>query len=121
MERKLAAILAADVVGYARLMGEDEVGTHAALEAPRRADRSTIAAHRGRIVKLMGDGLLAEFASVAGMLDAALDPARHGRAQRRRGRPAHRLRIGINLGDVIAEKDDLFGDGVNIAARLEAC
>jgi adenylate cyclase len=123
LERRLAAILAADVVGYSRLMELDEVGTLAALKALRsELIDPTIAEHKGRIVKLMGDGVLVEFASVVDAVQCAvaIQRAMHlGTANV----PADRLiafRIGINLGDVIVEGDDLYGDGVNIAARLEA-
>ncbi|MGI9492608.1 MAG: adenylate/guanylate cyclase domain-containing protein, partial [Geminicoccaceae bacterium] len=123
MERRLAAILAADVVGYSRLMGENEAGTHVALQAHLdELIAPTIDDHRGSIIKLMGDGLLAEFRSVVDALEAALAIQR-GMAERNRhaiDKPDIKFRIGLNLGDVIAEKDDIFGDGVNIAARLEA-
>ena len=123
MERRLAAILAADVVGYSRLMERDEEGTLAALKALRsELIDPAIAEHKGRIVKLMGDGMLVEFASV---VDAVRCAVAIQRAMHARGEdvPADRtitLRIGINLGDVIVEGHDLYGDGVNIAARLEA-
>lgn len=115
MERRLAAILAADVVGYSRLMGADEAGTLARLTRLRTERiEPLIAGHRGRIVKLMGDGILAEFASV---VDAVACAAawQTGAAD-----PELRFRIGINLGDVIAEDGDIHGNGVNVAARLEA-
>src|SRR5258706_12448914 len=116
--RRLAAILAADVVGYSRLMGGDETGTLAALKRHREAVMDpAIRAHNGRVVKLMGDGTLAEFPSVVDAVDCALtmqrSPARDGNG------PAITLRIGVNLGDVIVEGDDIYGDGVNVAARLE--
>ncbi|WP_119458858.1 adenylate/guanylate cyclase domain-containing protein [Rhodospirillaceae bacterium SYSU D60014] len=122
MERKLAAILAADVVGYSRLMGDDETGTFAVLKS-RRKDifEPLVARHRGRIVKLMGDGALVEFASAAGAVECAV-AMQQRMMDANKDLPAHRridLRIGINLGDVIADAGDLFGDGVNIAARLE--
>ena len=115
--RRLAAILAADVVGYSRLMGADEVGTLAALRAHRAEVFDPETAKRGgRIVKLMGDGTLVEFASVVDAVEAAL--AIQQRVSE--GDGPIRLRIGINLGDVIIDGDDIYGDGVNIAARLEA-
>jgi len=121
-ERRLAAILAADVVGYSRLMGADEEGTLRALQGHRRAVLDPqIAGHRGRIVKTTGDGLLAEFASVIDAVECAA-VVQHAMAGRNEGvAPAQRLefRMGINLGDVMVEGDDIFGDGVNIAARLE--
>ena len=123
MERRLAAILAADVVGYSRLMGEDEVGTLERLKSLRRElVQPRIAERKGRIVKLMGDGLLAEFPSVVEAVQCAVDIQ-----QSMTGREADlpddrriRLRIGVNLGDIIVEGSDIYGDGVNVAARLEA-
>ena len=123
VERRLAAILAADVAGYSRLMGEDEEGTLAALRAVRRElGDPKIAEHRGRIVKTTGDGLLVEFASVVDAVRCAVELQREMIA-RNAAAPAQRrieFRMGINLGDVIIEDGDIFGDGVNIAARLEA-
>ena len=121
--RRLAAILAADVAGYSRLMGADEEGTHARLKA-HLGDlvNQKIAEHRGRIVKNTGDGVLAEFASVVDAVRCAVEVQR-GMVERNAGIAADRrieFRVGINLGDVIAEPDDIFGDGVNVAARLEA-
>lgn len=115
-QRRLAAILAADVVGFSRLMGADEEGTLARLKALRgeRVDPA-IAAHRGRIFKTTGDGLLAEFPSV---VDAVRCAAEVQRAQLERKADLV-LRIGVNLGDVILEGEDIYGDGVNVAARLE--
>src|ERR1700751_1905294 len=123
VERRLAAILAADVVGYSRLMGADEEGTLARLKAVRRevADPK-IKEHHGRIVKTTGDGLLLEFASVVDAMRCAVEVQRE-MAERNTDIAADNrieLRIGINLGDVIVEGDDLYGDGVNIAARIEA-
>jgi class 3 adenylate cyclase/TolB-like protein/Flp pilus assembly protein TadD len=123
IERRLAAILAADVVGYSRLMGADEVGTLRALKAVRKdlVDRA-IAAHGGRIVKTTGDGLLAEFASVVGAVTCAVTIQR-GMIRHSADVPDDRRivwRIGINIGDIIIEGKDIFGDGVNIAARLES-
>jgi TolB-like protein/class 3 adenylate cyclase len=123
VERRLAAILAADVVGYSRLMGVDEEGTLARLKALRRelADPK-IKEHRGRIVKTTGDGLLIEFASVVDAVRCAVEVQRE-MADRNADVPSDRrieFRMGINLGDVIVEGDDLYGDGVNIAARIEA-
>ena len=122
MERRLAAILAADVAGYTRLMGGDEAGTLRRLtELRREVLEPLIGEHRGRVVKVMGDGLLVEFASVVDALACAL-AWQDGAAEREvAAEPGRRLefRIGINLGDVIVEEGDLYGDGVNIAARLE--
>ena len=121
--RRLAAILAADVAGYSRLMGADEDGTHERLRAHQRElIEPKIAEHHGRIVKTTGDGMLAEFASV---VDAVRCAAELQRAviDREADMPEDRrirFRIGINLGDVIVEDEDIFGDGVNVAARLEA-
>jgi TolB-like protein len=121
--RRLTAILAADVAGYSCLMGADEEGTHARLrEHLRELIEPNIAEHRGRVVKNTGDGFLAEFASVVDAVRCAVEVQR-GMAERNRAVPAEKrieFRIGINLGDVIAEGEDIFGDGVNIAARLEA-
>jgi adenylate cyclase len=121
--RRLAAILAADVVAYSRLMGADEEGTLKRLKALRRElIDPNIAKHHGRIVKTTGDGLLVEFASVVDAVRCAAE-VQQRIPERNAEVPADRrieLRIGINLGDVIADGDDLFGDGVNIAARIEA-
>jgi adenylate cyclase len=120
VNRKLAAILAADVVGYSRLMGADETGTLTALKRHRQTVFDpTVAAHNGRIVKLVGDGAIAEFASVVDAVDCAVSVQRVGSSPTDAGSPKIVLRIGINLGDVIIEGDDIYGDGVNIAARLE--
>jgi len=122
LQRKLAAILSADVVGYSRLMGIDEAATLSRLNALRRELKDpTIARHSGRIVKLMGDGALVEFASAVNAVDCAVEIQRRlqeGPAQSAAAEPI-RLRIGIHIGDVIIEGEDIFGDGVNIAARLE--
>ena len=122
MERRLAAILAADVVGYTALMGDDEVGTLRRLtELREQVLEPLIAEHRGRIVKLMGDGLLVEFASVVDAVACAV-AWQNGVAERESERDDNtrlQFRIGINLGDVIVQGDDIHGDGVNIAARLE--
>src|SRR5262249_17579871 len=122
VNRKLAAILAADVVGYSRLMGADEEGTLAALKQHRQAlFDPAVAAPNGRIVKLIGDGTIVEFASVVDAVNCALSvQGAHGALPDEALRqPKIMLRIGINLGDVITEGDDIYGDGVNIAARLE--
>ena len=123
VERRLAAILAADVAGYSRLMGQDEVGTLARLRAHRRElIDCKIAEHHRRIVKTTGDGILTEFPSVVeaaacavalqrGMSERNADVSKDQRIE---------FRIGINVGDVIVEDEDIHGDGVNIAARLEA-
>src|SRR5216684_1563243 len=121
--RHLAAILAADIAGYGRLIGEDEEGTLAALRVWRReiAD-PRIREHRGRIVKTTGDGFLVEFASVVDAVHCAVEMQR-AMAERNAGIPAERrieFRIGINLGDIITQDHDIYGDGVNVAARLEA-
>jgi adenylate cyclase len=121
-QRRLAAILAADVVGYSRLIGADEEGTLAALKAHRRElTDPKVEQHHGRIVKTTGDGALIEFASVVDAVRCAVDVQR-GTAERNVGvRPDKRIefRIGINVGDIVIDGDDILGDGVNIAARLE--
>ena len=122
VERRLAAVLCADVAGYSRLMGVDEEGTLATLKLHRREliDPS-FAAHRGRIVKTTGDGVLVEFASVVDAVRCAVDIQR-GMAGRNADIPAERqirFRIGINLGDIMVDDGDIFGDGVNVAARLQ--
>jgi adenylate cyclase len=123
MERRLTAILAADVVGYSRLMGEDEVGTLERLKSCRRElIDPAIKEFHGRMIKLMGDGALVEFASVVDAVQCAAVIQRR-MVDRDRGTAEARqirFRIGVNLGDVIVEGDDIYGDGVNIAARLEA-
>src|SRR6516165_1757369 len=122
INRKLAAILVADVVGYSRLMGADEAGTLAALKQFRETIFDpAVAAHNGRIVKLIGDGTIVEFGSVVDAVNCALSvqrfsPSSPGAAARQ---STIVVRIGINLGDVIIEDDDIYGDGINIAARLE--
>jgi adenylate cyclase len=121
--RRLTAILAADVAGYSRLMGADEEGTHERLKAHHRAlVDPKIAEHHGRIVKTTGDGMLVEFPSVVDAVRCAVDVQR-GMVERNAAIPVDErieFRVGINLGDVIVEGEDIFGDGVNIAARLEA-
>ncbi|HEX3412925.1 MAG TPA: adenylate/guanylate cyclase domain-containing protein [Stellaceae bacterium] len=121
--RRLAAILAADVVGYSRLMGADEEGTHERFKAHLRdLVEPKIREHHGRTIKTIGDGMLVEFASVVDAARCAFEVQR-GMIDREPDMPDERrirLRIGINLGDVIAEGGDIFGDGVNVAARLEA-
>ena len=121
INRKLAAILAADVVGYSRLMASDEAGTLAALKRHRElVFHPAVAAHNGRIVKLIGDGAIVEFGSVVDAVNCALSLQRpNGALHEALGPSKIVLRIGINLGDVIIEGDDIYGDGVNIAARLE--
>jgi adenylate cyclase len=122
MERRLAAILALDVVGYSRLMAADEAGTHARLKALRTDFiEPKIAEHHGRVAKLMGDGALVEFASVVDAAQCAIEIQR-GMIERNRDESEDlrlSLRIGINLGDIIFDEDDIYGDGVNLAARLE--
>jgi TolB-like protein/class 3 adenylate cyclase len=123
VERRLAAILAGDVVGYSRLMGVDEVGTLRALKAIRRElTDPAMAAHRGRVVKTTGDGILIEFASVVNAVACAIEIQR-GMVSRNAAIANDKridFRIGINIGDIIIEDGDIFGDGVNVAARLEA-
>ena len=123
IERQLIAILAADIAGYSRLVGADEEGTHAQLRACRRElIEPCIAAHQGGVVKTTGDGMLVRFASPVEATRCAVE-VQQGMTERNSDLPAHRrleFRIGINLGDVIVENDDIFGDGVNVAARLEA-
>ena len=120
--RRLAAILAADVAGYSRLIGADEGGTLQALKAIRaELIDPAIAAHNGRLVKTTGDGLLVEFGSVVDALRCAVE-VQAGVTQRNAATPADKpieYRIGINMGDVVVEDGDIFGDGVNVAARLE--
>src|SRR5215510_12810250 len=121
-QRRLAAILAADVVGYSRLMERDEADTFERLRAHRKElFEPEIGNYRGRIFKLMGDGLLAEFGSVVDAVECAAVLQR-AMAQRNDGLAEERridVRIGINLGDVMVEGDDLIGEGVNVAARLQ--
>src|SRR5215469_1916773 len=121
--RRLAAILAADVAGYSRLMGADEEGTHERLKAHfGELVNPKIEEHRGRIVKNTGDGLLAEFPSVVDAVRCAVEVQR-AMVDREPDVPEERrirFRIGVNLGDVIVEDHDIFGDGINVAARLEA-
>jgi adenylate cyclase len=123
VERRLAAILAADVAGYSRLMGIDEEGTLSALKAYRRElIDPKIAEHRGRIVKTTGDGALVKFAGAVDSVRCALDLQR-GTAARNADIPDDRrieFRIGINVGDIINDEGDLYGDGVNVAARIES-
>src|SRR4030095_13474643 len=123
MERRLSAILAADVVGYSRLMGANEVGTLTNLKAHRSAlIDPTIAEHQGRIVKLTGDGMLVEFPSVVNAVECATEIQRDMPVRNASVAEDRRIefRVGINLGDVIVDDDDIFGDGVNVAARLES-
>src|SRR6516162_7167186 len=122
VERRLAAILASDAVGYSRLMGEDEEGTLAALKTLQRELIDPKAReHCGRLVKTTGHGALVEFASVVDAVRCAVEVQRH-MAERNADIPAERrieFRIGINLGDIMVEEGDIYGDGVNVAARLE--
>ncbi len=122
VQRRLAAILAADVVGYSRLMGQDETGTLARLKNLRAEFlHPKVAEHGGRIVKTTGDGTLIEFASAVDAVTHAVEVQR-GMAERNASLPDHEqihLRLGINVGDIIIDADDIYGDGVNVAARLE--
>jgi adenylate cyclase len=121
--RRLAAILAADVAGYSRLMGVDEEGTLNRLKAHRRElIDPKITEHHGRIVKTTGDGMLTEFSSVVEAVRCAVELQR-AMVDRNAAEPEEKritFRVGVNLGDVIADADDIYGDGINIAARLEA-
>ena len=121
-QRRLAAILAADVVGYSRMMGADEIGTLVALSAVRSEFVDPlIARHGGRIVKSMGDGLLLEFPSVVNATQCSIE-LQQGMGTRNGDVPEDQritFRIGVNLGDIVVQGDDIFGDGVNVAARLE--
>jgi class 3 adenylate cyclase len=119
--RRLAAIVAADVVGYSRLMGLDEVGTARTLREHLTVTDALVAKHRGRLVKTTGDGVLVEFPSVVDAVECAV-AVQAVMAERNQGVPENRrmlFRIGINLGDILIEGDDILGDGVNVAARLE--
>jgi class 3 adenylate cyclase len=120
--RKLAAIVAADVVGYSRLMGDDEAGTARAVREHREAATPIVRGFGGRLVKTMGDGVLLEFPSVVAAVECAIRMQQQ-MAERNAGGPEARrilYRIGVNLGDVLIDGEDILGDGVNIAARLEA-
>ena len=122
MQRRLAAIVCADVAGYSRLMGADEAGTHAAFKAHRSAIYPLILNHGGRMVKNTGDGFLLEFPSVVGSIEAAIE-MQSLMAERNAQLPAERVmrfRMGVHMGDVIADEDEVFGDDVNIAVRLES-
>jgi adenylate cyclase len=121
MERRLAAIVCADVAGYSRMMGADEAGTHAAFKAHRSAVYPVILNHGGRIVKNTGDGFLLEFPSIVGAIESAI-AMQTLMAERNGHLPADRVmqfRLGVHMGDVIADEDEVFGDDVNIAVRLE--
>ncbi len=121
MERRLAAIVCADVAGYSRMMGADEAGTHATFKAHRSAIYPIILNHGGRIVKNTGDGFLLEFPSVVGAIESAI-AMQSLMVERNHHLPADRVmqfRLGVHMGDVIADEDEVFGDGVNIAVRLE--
>jgi len=123
LERRLAAVLAADVAGYSRLMGTDEEGTLARLKAVRKIlVDPAIASHQGRIVKTTGDGMLVEFSSVVDAVRSAVEVQRGMAEQNANSPQAQRIefRIGIHVGDIIFDDNDIFGDGVNIAARLES-
>ena len=122
VQRKLTTLFCADVKGYSELMGRDEVGTLARLKVYRQAMIGLIARHRGRTVNTWGDGLLAEFASPVEAVTCAAEVQRELRARNEaeKDQPPMLFRIGINLGDVMVEGDDLYGEGVNVAARLEA-
>ncbi|MDH5750695.1 MAG: adenylate/guanylate cyclase domain-containing protein, partial [Rhodospirillales bacterium] len=121
LERKLAAVLYADVAGYSRLTGADEEGTHRALRASLDVIAGEVVSHRGRVIHYAGDAVLAEFASVLDALKCAIAVQTEFGARNAPLPEDQRLqfRIGINLGDVIVDRDELYGDGVNVAARLE--
>src|SRR5215467_13201691 len=119
--RRLAAIVAADVAGYSRLMGLDEVGTVRTLREHRKVTDALVAKHGGRLVKTTGDGLLLEFPSVVDAVECAI-AIQAVMSERNQGIPEERrmlFRFGINLGDILIEGDDILGDGVNVAARIE--
>ena len=119
--RRLSAILAADVVGYTRLMGADEVGTISQVKALwSDLFEPAVAAHRGRVVKWMGDGALVEFASAVDAVACALAVQLSASLRANHAPQPLVLRIGVNLGDIVIDSHDILGDGVNIAARLEA-
>src|SRR3984885_14625139 len=120
--RRLAAIMAVDAVGYSRLMGEDEAGTARAVREHREAARPIVAGLGGRIVKTMGDGLRREFPAVGAAVECAVAIQKLKAGRNADAPEAKRIvyRIGVNLGDVLIEDDDILGDGVNIAARIEA-
>src|SRR5215467_8071795 len=122
MERKLVAIVCADVAGYSRLMGQDEEATLATLTAYRKIIDSMIERHRGRFVNSAGDSVLAEFASIVNAVEAAIDIQNALTTQNADSSPERRMefRIGVNLGDVMVDDNQLYGDGVNVAARLES-
>ena len=122
MERRLAAIVCADVAGYSRMMGVDEAGTHAAFKAHRSAIYPVILNHGGRVVKNTGDGFLLEFPSIVGAIESAI-AMQTLMVERNNQLPADRVmqfRLGVHMGDVIADENEVFGDGVNIAVRLES-
>src|SRR3981081_2818856 len=121
MDRRLAAIACADVAGYSRMMGIDEAGTHATFKAHRSAMYPIVLNHGGRVVKNTGDGFLLEFPSIVGAIESAI-AIQELMAERNSQLPADRVmqfRLGVHMGDVMADEDDLFGDDVNIAVRLE--
>jgi adenylate cyclase len=122
MERKLTAILCADVFGYSRLMGEDEEATHRTLTSHRKIIDSLIEQHHGRFVNSAGDSVLAEFASVVNAVQCAVEIQSTLKGENKKLPPERRMdfRIGINLGDVIVDGEQIYGDGVNVAARLES-
>ena len=121
IKRRLSAILAADIAGYSRLMGQDEAATVRDLKGHQAVILPLVGRHGGRIIDTAGDGILAEFPSVIGATACAAE-IQHAMAARNEAVPEHRrmlFRIGINVGDVVIDGDDILGDGVNIAARLE--
>jgi adenylate cyclase len=122
LERKLTAILCADVYGYSRLMGEDEEATHRTLTSHRKIIDSLIEQHHGRFVNSAGDSVLAEFASVVNAVQCAVEIQTTLKAENANLPPERRMefRIGVNLGDVMVDSEQIYGDGVNVAARLES-
>src|ERR1700736_2482288 len=122
MERKLTAILCADVFGYSRLMGEDEEATLRTLSSHRKLIDSLIEQHRGRFVNSAGDSVLAEFASVVNAVQCAVEVQSALKTENAEVPPERRMefRIGVNLGDVMVDGEQIYGDGVNVAARLES-